>query len=128
VYQDLMKKRDFDAITLGWGANGPESDPKQIYHSDSIKNQGDNFAQWASADADRCIDEGRKEMDFDKRQEWWQKLEAVLHEEQPYTFVRVPPWARFVSKKFGNVNPYPKGLQADEFYMSGSGSTPSPGN
>ncbi|MBC7771150.1 MAG: ABC transporter substrate-binding protein, partial [Pyrinomonadaceae bacterium] len=128
VYQDLMKKRDFDAITLGWGASGPESDPKQIYHSDSIKNQGDNFSQWASKEGDRCIDEGRKEMDFDKRQEWWQKLEAVLHEEQPYTFVRVPPWTRFVSIRFGNVNPYPKGLQADEFFMGGAGQAPSPGN
>ncbi len=74
------------------------------------------------------IDEGRKEMDFDKRQQWWQKLEAVLHEDQPYTFIRVPPWCRFVSTRFSNVNPYPKGLQADEYFLSGTGSTPSPGN
>jgi len=119
VYQDYLKKRDFDAITLGWGANGPESDPKQIYHSDSIKNQGDNFVQWSNAEADRIIDEGRREMDFDKRQEWWRKLEAVLHDEQPYTFVRVPAWLRFASPAVSNVNTYPKGIQADEFFFGG---------
>jgi peptide/nickel transport system substrate-binding protein len=128
VYQDFMKKRDFDAITLGWGANAPESDPKQIFHSDAIKNQGDNFAQWASADADRLIDAGRREMDSEKRAQIWRELEKVLHEEQPYTFVRNPPWLRFVNPKIGNVVLYPKGLEPGEFFRGQGPMTPSPAN
>lgn len=127
VYQDYMKKRDFDSITLGWGANGPESDPKQIYHSDSIKNQGDNFAQWNCPEADRLIDEGRREMDFDKRQKIWAQLERVLHAEQPYTYIRVPPWLRFASTRTQNVVPYPKGLQIDEFFIGGGAVSAAPG-
>src|SRR5690606_24352716 len=45
-YDQIMKNRDFDAITLGWSASAPESDPKQIWHPDSIQNQGHNFIQW----------------------------------------------------------------------------------
>lgn len=127
VYQDLLKTRDFDAITLGWGANAPESDPQQIFHSDSIKNQGDNFAQWSNPDADRLIEAGRRELDDAKRYKIWQQLEAVLGEEQPYTFVRVPPWTRFVSVRVGNVVPYPKGLEPAEYFTFGP-ATVAPGN
>lgn len=125
VYTDLLKTRDFDAITLGWGASGPESDPMQIFHSKSIANQGDNFAQWKNADCDRLIDAGRRELDGDKRAAIWRELEAVLHEEQPYTFVRVPPWLRFV-RSTGNVTAYPKGLEPQEYFRSGP-ATPKPG-
>lgn len=123
VYQDFLKLRDFDAITLGWGASAPESDPRQIFHSDSIKNQGDNFAQWASSEADRLIDEGRREMDAKKRALIWRELEAVLHQEQPYTFVRVPPWTRIVNPAIGNVQTYPKGLEHPEFFRGGPAAT-----
>jgi peptide/nickel transport system substrate-binding protein len=127
IYQDFMKKRDFDAITLGWGANAPESDPRQIFHSESIKNQGDNFAQWSSPEADRLIDEGRRELDPVKRAAIWRQLETVLHEGQPYTFVRNPPWLRFVNPKIGNVTTYPSGLMPQEFFRGAGPFTPTPG-
>ncbi|MBX3386139.1 MAG: hypothetical protein KF768_06190 [Phycisphaeraceae bacterium] len=128
VYQDYMKTRDFDAITLGWGASAPESDPRQIFHSDSIKNQGDNFAQWSNAEADRLIDAGRREIDDEKRFAIWRQLEAVLHEDQPYTFVRVPPWTRIVSISAGNVQTYPKGLEHPEFFRRSGPAAPTPAN
>jgi len=126
VYTDLLKTRDFDAITLAWGANAPESDPKQIFHSESIKNQGDNFAQWSNPKADALIDAGRREMDTDKRMAIWRELELVLHQEQPYTFLRVSPWLRFVGPRAGNVVPYPKGLEPVEHVRTRE-STPNPG-
>lgn len=128
VYQEFMKKRDFDAITLGWGANAPESDPKQIFHSESIKNQGDNFAQWNSPEGDRLIDAGRQEMDTDKRMGIWRELEAHLAEEQPYTFIRVPPWLRFVNLEVGNVKTYPAGMQYSEFFRAAGPLAPMPSN
>jgi peptide/nickel transport system substrate-binding protein len=128
VYQDLMKKRDFDAITLGWGANAPESDPRQIFHSSSIQNQGDNFAQWANADADRLIDAGRRELDPAKRAKIWQELEKVLHEEGPYTFVRSPPWLRIVSTNVGNITKFPAGLLPQEYFRVSGAAVPKPTN
>lgn len=115
-YQELLKLRDFDAITLAWGANAPESDPRQIYHSESMKEGGDNFVQWKNADADALIEQGRRTMDEAERMLVWRQLEQVIVADQPYTFVRVAPWLRFVSRKFGNVNTYRTGLQPEEFY------------
>ena len=119
-YQELLKLRDFDAITMGWGANAPESDPRQIFHSESIKEGGDNFTQWVNKDCDALIEKGRRTMDEATRMEVWRQFEACIAEDQPYTFVRVAPWLRFVKKDFGNVNTYKTGLEPQEyFYISG---------
>jgi peptide/nickel transport system substrate-binding protein len=127
-YQDLLKTRDFDAITLAWSANSPESDPRQIWHSESVKEGGDNFIQWKSEKVDALIEQGRRTMDEATRMQVWQAFEAAVAEEQPYTFIRVSPWLRFVSRDFGNVNTYRSGLQPEAFFRTGGGSVPAPSN
>jgi peptide/nickel transport system substrate-binding protein len=128
VSDPIRKQRDFDAITMGWSANAPESDPKQIFHSNSIKDQGDNFAQWNNPEADRLIDLGRSTIDLDERIKVWHEFERVMHEDQPYTWVRVQPWVRFVKGYIGNVNAYPKGLEPWEFFNTGGASALAPAN
>jgi peptide/nickel transport system substrate-binding protein len=115
-YQELLKLRDFDAITLGWGANAPESDPRQIWHSESIKEGGDNFTQWNSPTCDALIEKGRRTMNEADRMLVWRQFEACVAEDQPYTFVRVAPWLRLVKRDFGNVNTYKTGLEPQEFF------------
>jgi ABC-type transport system substrate-binding protein len=127
VGDPVRNQRDFDAMLMGWGANAPESDPKQIFHSDAIKDQGDNFAQWSNADADRSIDLARKELDPVKRSALWWEFERAMHQDQPYTWVRVTPWLRFVKQDVGNVHTYPRGLEPWEFFRGGA-SAPTPMN
>jgi peptide/nickel transport system substrate-binding protein len=125
-YQELLKLRDFDAITMGWGANSPESDPRQIFHSESIKEGGDNFTQWVNKDCDALIEKGRRTMDEATRMAVWRQFEACIAEDQPYTFVRVAPWLRFVKRDFGNVNPYKTGLEPQEFFRVSGNAQPTP--
>ena len=125
-YQELLKLRDFDAITMGWGANSPESDPRQIFHSESIKEGGDNFTQWVNKDCDALIEKGRRTMDEATRMEVWRQFEACIAEDQPYTFVRVAPWLRFVKKDFGNVNTYKTGLEPQEYFFISGRAQPAP--
>lgn len=117
VLADILNRRDFDAITFAWSASSPESDPYQIWHSDNADNQGDNFIQWRSAEADRLIEKGRTTLDFDERMKTWHELHAVYHEEQPYTFMSEIPWVRFVKKRAGNVQEYASGLEYAEFWV-----------
>ena len=125
-YQELLKLRDFDAITMGWGSNSPESDPRQIWHSESIKEGGDNFTQWSNKDCDALIEKARRTMSESERMKVWREFEACVAEDQPYTFVRVAPWLRFVKREFGNVNTYKTALEPQEFFRIGSGSAPTP--
>lgn len=117
LYDQILKTRDFDAITLAWSASSPESDPKQIWHTDSIQNQGNNFIQW-DAGQDKYIDAIKLTLDFDERMELFHKFNALLHEEQPYTFLTVSPWLRFINRDFKNVHMYFKGLEPREFYYA----------
>lgn len=115
---DILKARSFDALTMAWSASAPESDPRQIFHSESIKEGGDNFAQWNSPAADKAIDGIRTTIDFEARRKVWHEFQAVIHDEQPYTFIRVAPWLRFVKKSIGNVETYKSGLEPWEFFRA----------
>ncbi|GIW74795.1 MAG: peptide-binding protein [Phycisphaerales bacterium] len=117
VLADILNRRDFDAITFAWSASSPESDPYQIWHSDNIENQGDNFIQWSNPKADELIERGRQTMDFDERMKVWHQLHEVFHEEQPYTFMSEIPWLRFTTKRAGNIQEYPSGLEYWEFFV-----------
>lgn len=123
VLASILNNRDFDAITFAWSASAPESDPNQIWHSNSIPNQGDNFIQWDSPDADRLIEKGRATLDFDERMKVWHELHRVFHDEQPYTFMSEMPWLRFTTKRSGNIQEYNSGLLLEEFWVH-SGATP----
>lgn len=118
VLQSLLNARDFDAITFAWSASAPENDPEQIWHSKSIDNQGDNFIQWGSDDADRYIEEGRRTLDAEERMKVWHQLHSVFHEEQPYTFVYEMPWLRFATERSNNLQEYNSGLEYYEFWIS----------
>ena len=127
-YQDIIKSRDFDAITMAWSASAPESDPKQIYHSESMAKGRDNFTQWSSPAADKLIEQGRRTMDEQTRMLVWHELESVIAQEQPYTFIRVSPWLRFVKRDFGNVRMYKTGLSPEEFFFTGTSAQAKPAN
>ncbi len=124
IMQEIAKSRDFDALIMGWSASAPESDPRQIFHSESIKEGGDNFVQWSSPRADELIDKIRSTLDYAERMQVWHDFEATLHDEQPYTFIRVSPWLRFVKKSVGNVVPHRTGIEPWEFFRLESAPTP----
>ncbi len=117
LYDQILKNRDFDSLVMGWAASAPESDPKQIWHTDSIQNQGHNFIQW-DAGQDQYIDKIKLTLDTDERMKVFHQFHELVHEEQPYTFVRVGPWLRFINKDFKNVHPYPSGLDQREYYFA----------
>ncbi|MEE2896014.1 MAG: ABC transporter substrate-binding protein [Planctomycetota bacterium] len=123
-YTDMLKQRNFDAMIMGWSASAPESDPQQIWHSSSILDQADNFIQWANADADAFIEGGRGTLDIEARMQMWHGLHETIHEDQPYTFLRVVPWIRFVKNDIGNVVEYKTGLEPQEFFRAAA---PTPG-
>jgi peptide/nickel transport system substrate-binding protein len=126
VFMSTVDNRDYDAMTMSWSPSSPESDPQQIWHSRYIANQGDNFVQWSSKAADEAIEKGRQELDTAKRMTSWHALHAILHDEQPYTFLVERPWIRFTSGRVGNFSEYKNGFKYDELFVlpGGGGSSP----
>jgi len=97
-----IDERDFDAITLGWTGN-IEGDPKQIFHSDSMKAGGSNYISYSNPKLDDLIEEARITLDKDKRLAMWHEAHQLLHEDQPYTFLFFSKSPIFVDKRIRNV-------------------------
>ncbi|MEZ5478478.1 MAG: peptide-binding protein [Thiolinea sp.] len=109
VMLELLDKKDFDAITLGW-TSGIETDIYQMFHSSQAKTGGDNFISYKSPELDRLIEEARATVDEEKRMPLWQQAEAVMYEDQPYTFLRRSQALVFVDKRIQNLQMTKVGL------------------
>lgn len=100
---DRLNTRKFQACSLAWGGS-VEGDPRQIFHSSAIQNGGDNMVAHANPELDRLIDAARIEMDDAKRMPLWHRVHALLHEDQPYTFLFNRESVLFVDKRFRNYD------------------------
>lgn len=102
VMLEMMRRRDFDAITLAW-LNDVETDPYQIFHSSQIAHGGDNFVSYTNTALDAMIEKARTSMKPDERQPLWQACERQLYEDQPYTFLMHKKSLVFIDNRIHNL-------------------------
>ncbi len=88
----------FDACILGWSLS-PDPDDYQIWHSSQIE-KGFNFISYRNPEVDRLWEEGRREYDIEKRKAIYWRINELMAEDQPYTFLFVPLGIAALQKKF----------------------------
>ncbi|MFZ9521254.1 MAG: ABC transporter substrate-binding protein [Silvanigrellaceae bacterium] len=86
TFTKLLDDRKFDGAALGWSRDH-DGDLKQIWHTDSINNKGSNFISYSNKEVDKLIDQHRATLDKNKRNEFARKLQRLIYEDQPYTFM-----------------------------------------
>ena len=111
VMLDLLSKRDFDAISLGW-SSGIETDIYQMFHGKQIENNGDNFIGYKNPELDSLIDKARATVDEKQRMPLWQRAEGIMYEDQPYTFLMRRKTMAFIDKRIKNVEITKLGLNS----------------
>ena len=109
VLLERAKSHNFDIVTLGWVSSPLESDPKQIWHTDSQSDGGSNYAGFGNAKTDQLIDDLRKEMDAQKRYKLYHQLHQEIHDDVPYIFLLAQKERIAISKKFDNA--YASGIR-----------------
>jgi peptide/nickel transport system substrate-binding protein len=109
VMLDMLKQRDFDAITLGWSGS-IESDLYQIFHSSQIADGGNNSISYSNPELDNIIEMARATVDENKRMDLWHTAEKILYQDQPYTFLVRSKSLEFVDKRIHNVTQTRLGL------------------
>ncbi len=116
IYIDNQKKHNFEMYYGGWISGVGESDPKQIFHTESI-NGGSNYCYFGNAESDAIIEALRGELDKDKRAHYYKALQAIIHDEVPYIFLSAPLERIAISKKFDEVQtgPLRPGFQEETF-------------
>lgn len=115
TFSQRMTEGDFDAVGLRW-VTGLESDPYQIWHSSQIDG-GSNFISFVNEEADRIIEEARREFDDDKRRQLYHRFHAILHEDQPYTFLFCELELSILNKRFHNTLIYEYGMDLRDWYV-----------
>ncbi|MCB0366511.1 MAG: peptide ABC transporter substrate-binding protein [Bdellovibrionaceae bacterium] len=87
TFVKALDDKKFDAVMLGWGGGSVDNDPKQIWHSSSAQAGGSNFISYANPTVDKLIDEGRQELDRNKRIQIYQKIYKEIADDAPYAFL-----------------------------------------
>lgn len=86
--RDHIDTRDFDATLLGWSL-GFDPDVYDIWNSSQAAT-GFNFVGYKNPEVDRLLELGRTEYNREERKKIYQRIQALIYRDQPYTFLYVP--------------------------------------
>jgi peptide/nickel transport system substrate-binding protein len=104
-----IDKRSFEAVILGWTI-GQDPDIYDVWHSSKTGPKELNFIGYKNPEVDRLLEEGRGTFNMEKRRQCYYRIQDILAEEQPYTFLYVPDALPVVSARFHGIEPAPAGI------------------
>jgi peptide/nickel transport system substrate-binding protein len=99
----LVSDHDFDAFLLGWIAD-TSLDQTSIFHTDSIDGAS-NFGGYSNPELDRLIDLTNTDLDFEDRTNVLHEIQAIIHHDQPYTFLWESKRLAGISKRVQGATP-----------------------
>ncbi len=94
-----LDEQKFEAVTLAWAGGDVESDPKQIWHSESARAGGSNFISYSNPQVDKLIDEARVLPNKEKRKAIWKKVYRLIADDAPYVFMFSNRYVLYASSK-----------------------------
>jgi peptide/nickel transport system substrate-binding protein len=83
--QNIFDKK-YEAIVYGWYRSG-DPNPKSTWHSASSCERCNNHHSYSNPEVDKLIDEDLRTTDLNKRKEILAKIDALIAEDQGYTFL-----------------------------------------
>ncbi|CAD7771392.1 Oligopeptide-binding protein AppA [Candidatus Methanoperedenaceae archaeon GB37] len=107
--KEFINKRRFEATILGWTIP-QDPDLYDVWHSSKDVPGGLNFIGYHNKELDKLIEEGRHTFDLEKRKRCYFRIQEILAEEQPYTFLYVPEALPIIHLRFHGIEPAPAGI------------------
>jgi peptide/nickel transport system substrate-binding protein len=105
----FIRKKDFEAIILGWGL-GLDPDQYEIWHSSQTGPEELNHISYRNPRVDELLEAGRRTFSQEKRKAIYGELQEVLAEDQPVVFLYVPDALPVVSARVHGIEPAPAGI------------------
>lgn len=100
---------EFEACALAASLD-PNPDMSMNWHSSQIPPTGLNAVYYKNAGADALMDELRTTFDREKAKETYRKLQRIIHEDEPVSFLWSVTAKWGISRKLENVRSSPLGL------------------
>ncbi|HXE98083.1 MAG TPA: peptide-binding protein [Dongiaceae bacterium] len=107
--KEFVNKGNFEVVLLAWSIS-QDPDMYDIWHSSKNKPGELNFIGYNNPEVDRLLIEGRGTFDIEKRKQAYFRIQDILADEQPYTFLYVPDALPVVSSRIRGVEPAPAGI------------------
>ena len=107
--KEFIDKGRYEAVLLGWNT-GMDPDQYDIWHSSKTRPGELNFIHYKNPEVDALLEEGRHTFDREKRRQAYFKIQEILAEDQPYTFLFAPDSLPAISKRFRGIKPAPAGI------------------
>jgi len=105
----FLRKRDFEAIILGWGL-GNDPDQYDLWHSTKTGPDELNHISYKNPRVDELLEAGRGTFDETRRKAIYGELQDIMAEEQPVVFLYVPEALPVVSSRVRGIEPAPAGI------------------
>lgn len=116
----FIKTGDFDAVVLGWGL-GLDPDQFSIWHSSQQAPGQFNFIGYNNPKIDALLDQGRTELNMDKRMKIYHEFSRILLEDSPIVYLSAGYGLSAVHKRIkGIANPIPPagvGYDSQRWYI-----------
>jgi len=107
--KEFIDKGNFEVVLLAW-LTSQDPDMYDIWHSSKTKPGELNFIGYNNPEVDHLLEEGRSTFDIEKRKKAYYRIQDILAEEQPYTFLYVPDSLPVVSSRIRGIEPAPAGI------------------
>ena len=106
---DFIDKKNFEAVILGWTL-GQDPDIYDLWHSSKVGPKELNFISYQNKEVDAFLEKGRYTFDPQVRKACYNRIQEILAEDQPYTFLFVPYALPVISARFQGIEPAPAGI------------------
>jgi peptide/nickel transport system substrate-binding protein len=106
---DFIGKKKFDAAILGWTIP-LDPDIYDVWHSSKTRPDELNFISYKNTEVDLLIEKGRSTFAQKERKKCYDRIQEILAEEQPYTFLFVPDALPIIHARFHGIDPAPAGI------------------
>ena len=116
----FIKTGDFDVVVLGWGL-GLDPDQYNIWHSSQQKPGQFNFIGYNNPAIDKLLEQGRTELNVEKRTKIYHEFASVLLEDSPIVYLSAGYGLMAVNKRiYGIDSPAPPagvGYNTEKWYI-----------
>ncbi len=106
---DFIDKRRFEVIVLGWSLS-LDPDQYDIWHSSKTGVKQFNFVSYKNTEVDELLEKGRRTFDDAERKRAYDRIQEILYEDQPYTFLYVPEATPMLAARFRGIEEAPAGI------------------
>jgi peptide/nickel transport system substrate-binding protein len=87
-----------------------DPDIYDVWHSSKTRPDELNFISYKNTEVDLLIEKGRSTFAQKERKKCYDRIQEILAEEQPYTFLFVPDALPIIHARFHGIDPAPAGI------------------